>query len=97
MNLRALLLIACWAASASVLAQEPTPAASDTKAPATAKTPAPAATPSDADKKDAAAKKDEKQPAAAGKPTKDSAGTPQRFIPTEQVRSDFDVSFPVDI
>ncbi len=29
---------------------------------------------------------------------KDAAkGSPQRFIPSEQVRADFDVSFPVDI
>ena len=29
--------------------------------------------------------------AAAGK------GSPQRFVPSEQVRADFDVSFPIDI
>ena len=27
----------------------------------------------------------------------DKAGTPQRFVPSEQVRADFDVSFPIDI
>lgn len=27
----------------------------------------------------------------------DTAASPQRFIPSEQVRADFDVSFPVDI
>jgi cytoskeletal protein RodZ len=49
------------------------------------------------------AKKDEKESKApasqadAKKPAKESSGTPQRFIPSEQVRSDFDVSFPVDI
>lgn len=31
------------------------------------------------------------------KPAGDGKATPQRFIPSEQVRSDFDVSFPVDI
>jgi hypothetical protein len=27
----------------------------------------------------------------------DKAGSPQRFTPSEQVRADFDVSFPIDI
>lgn len=27
----------------------------------------------------------------------DKGGTPQRFVPSEQVRADFDVSFPIDI
>ncbi|MET0656869.1 MAG: hypothetical protein ABW110_01780 [Steroidobacteraceae bacterium] len=101
MNLRAMMLIACWIGSAAALAQEPAPAASDSKAPAATKTPTPS-TParSDPAKKDEAANKEAKDAdakKAATKPTKDSAGTPQRFIPTEQVRSDFDVSFPVDI
>ncbi|MFO7303989.1 MAG: hypothetical protein C0P74_000605 [Gammaproteobacteria bacterium] len=26
-----------------------------------------------------------------------AVGTPQRFVPSEQVRADFDVSFPIDI
>lgn len=52
--------------------------------------------------KDTATAKDtEEKPATpeASKPAKakDASGTPQRFIPSEQVRSDFDVSFPVDI
>ena len=44
---------------------------------------------------------EEKQ--AAGKPkatAADKAGdkaSPQRFVPSEQVRADFDVSFPIDI
>jgi cytoskeletal protein RodZ len=29
--------------------------------------------------------------------TADKGGTPQRFVPSEQVRADFDVSFPIDI
>jgi hypothetical protein len=33
-----------------------------------------------------------------GAPTAaDKAGSPQRFVPSEQVRADFDVSFPIDI
>ena len=27
----------------------------------------------------------------------DKGGTPRRFVPSEQVRADFDVSFPIDI
>ncbi|MFC4310674.1 hypothetical protein ACFPN2_16395 [Steroidobacter flavus] len=39
----------------------------------------------------------EKTPAA--KPAKSSGkgGSPERFVPSEQVRADFDVSFPIDI
>ena len=37
--------------------------------------------------------KDGEKPAVAAK----SGPTPQRFVPSEQVRADFDVSFPVDI
>ncbi|MBB6095058.1 type IV secretory pathway TrbL component [Povalibacter uvarum] len=46
----------------------------------------------------AAAEKDGKTPAdkAADKGSA-AKGSPQRFIPSEQVRADFDVSFPVDI
>jgi hypothetical protein len=35
-------------------------------------------------------------PSTAGDTAK-KAASPQRFIPSEQVRADFDVSFPVDI
>lgn len=34
---------------------------------------------------------------AAKKPAADANAAPQKFIPSEQVRADFDVSFPVDI
>jgi hypothetical protein len=49
--------------------------------------PAPAAGPKAAD------------PKAAGKPGQpaNSTSTPSRFEPTEKVRADFDVSFPIDI
>lgn len=43
----------------------------------------------------AAGKDTARKPAAASSP--DTAGSPQRFTPSEQVRADFDVSFPVDI
>lgn len=39
-----------------------------------------------------------KQPAADAKSADAAPGTtPQRFVPSEQVRADFDVSFPIDI
>ena len=92
MNSRFMTLAICWLVSTTALAADPAPPPTDSKTPPATKAPA---TPDDAKAKDA------KEPTAAatpaGKPTKDSAGTPQRFIPTEQVRSDFDVSFPVDI
>jgi hypothetical protein len=43
-----------------------------------------------ADTKQAEPKPDAKSPA-------DVKASPQRFIPSEQVRADFDVSFPIDI
>lgn len=100
MNPRIMTLVICWLVSATALAAEPAPPASDSKTPPAAKTPQPATPAATPAANDAAKPTDGKEPAAAtpaGKPTKDSAGTPQRFIPTEQVRSDFDVSFPVDI
>jgi len=54
--------------------------------------------------KSAAAKDDTAAPsksvetaAQAAVKSVDKNGTPQRFIPSEQVRADFDVSFPIDI
>ena len=45
-----------------------------------------------------AAPEEDKDPQAKRTPTAaDKAGSPQRFTPSEQVRADFDVSFPVDI
>lgn len=35
--------------------------------------------------------------ATAAKPGETDKASPQRFIPSEQVRADFDVSFPIDI
>ena len=39
----------------------------------------------------------EEQRAATAKPKAPGKGSPERFVPSEQVRADFDVSFPVDI
>ena len=50
-----------------------------------------------------AAAPDKNDPAAAGgtakqpKPAVPAGSTPSRFEPTEKVRADFDVSFPIDI
>jgi hypothetical protein len=55
----------------------------------------PGSAPSEPPKTGAAEAKDETQVAPTA-----SAGrgpSPQRFVPTEQVRADFDVSFPIDI
>jgi hypothetical protein len=47
----------------------------------------------------AAAAKDESKEDAGAAPAATTAKgpSPQRFVPTEQVRADFDVSFPIDI
>ncbi len=37
------------------------------------------------------------KPTEKAAPTTDDKSSPQRFIPSEQVRADFDVSFPIDI
>jgi outer membrane protein OmpA-like peptidoglycan-associated protein len=50
------------------------------------------------DKQPAAATQGEDvDPAPPAKTDADKGPSPQRFVPSEQVRADFDVSFPVDI
>lgn len=39
----------------------------------------------------------EEQQAAAKPKVSGKKGSPERFVPSEQVRADFDVSFPIDI
>jgi hypothetical protein len=51
--------------------------------------------PSETPKAEAAQEKDETQVAPTASAGRGSS--PQRFVPTEQVRADFDVSFPIDI
>ena len=84
---RAALLFAGVLAGITVLrAQEPpaTPSPAPAAGPATPEpaAPAPAADPKAADKTN---------------PPATSTSTPARFEPTEKVRADFDVSFPIDI
>ena len=101
-----LLLVTSMSAS-WLFAAEPAPATA-TKPEQAAAQNNPDADKPDADKK-ADANKDATKPAAdadakddeksAADKSGDKAGkaSPQRFIPSEQVRADFDVSFPVDI
>lgn len=96
------LLAACCVIS-TAWAAEPAP---DKPAAAPAAEPAkPAAAESATPKSDEDPKAKEDDPAAdkaaAGKPkpaaTAADKSSPQRFVPSEQVRADFDVSFPIDI
>jgi hypothetical protein len=89
-----------WAAEPAPAKPAATPAA--TPAPTAAK---PAATESATPKsdEDSGVKEGDKaaDKAAAGKPKPAASAadksSPQRFVPSEQVRADFDVSFPIDI
>jgi len=81
------LAAALWLATAH--AQQAPPA---TPSPAAPARPAPADAPPPGDaSKPAAAEKPSAKPAAGAK------SSPQHFEPTEKVRPDFDVAFPVDI
>lgn len=85
-----------------LLAAEPTPAQKTTQSAATDKDAATNAAEkaADQDKKSADAKAGEEGTAADKASSEKKSGgkaSPQRFIPSEQVRADFDVSFPVDI
>jgi hypothetical protein len=102
-----MILLAACCATGTLLAAEPAPAK-----PAPAATPAatpakPAestAPKSDEDSKVKGPQGSTEQSSteqAAGKPKAAASGadkaSPQRFVPSEQVRADFDVSFPIDI
>lgn len=71
----------------------PAPAAPPTTKPAPADTATP---PDDAPAGESNSAGNEPAPAPAPSPTA-GKGSPQRFEPTEKVRPDFDVAFPVDI
>lgn len=88
----ALVLFGCCLAVATVLrAQEPVPAETQEKQGTTEGT----------ERTEGAEDKDAKAPAAGEEEGAKKTGvvgpTPGRFEPTEKVRADFDVSFPVDI
>jgi hypothetical protein len=91
-----------WAAEpAPASAPQPKPTATTPNAkPADAKPDEKAAVPVAQDKAAAPAATEDKSPAttaADAKPKAEQKASPQRFIPSEQVRADFDVSFPIDI
>jgi hypothetical protein len=78
-----------------LFAAEPAPAPVKAEQKASLPAPPPAAAPAK-DQTSAAAKPGTTDSANPAKG--DSKGpSPQRFIPSEQVRADFDVSFPIDI
>jgi hypothetical protein len=96
------LLVAGFAAVTLALAQQP-PAAEPTAEPppsTAAETPTP--TPPTTAEAPAPAGEDDAPTATTGPepaPNKPAAarGSPQRFEPSEKVRADFDVAFPIDI
>jgi len=94
-NLRlALVVFGCGLAVAGVLrAQEPARPDAEAEAQATTEgTEVAEAAKGEAVKQPAAA-----EPDAAGKVPPPKEPSPNRFEPTEKVRADFDVSFPIDI
>jgi len=82
----ALLFAGVLAGITALRAQEPPPTPS----------PAPAAGPASPEPAPPAPAADPK-PAGKTNPPATSPSTPARFEPTEKVRADFDVSFPIDI
>jgi len=106
-SIRVLILAILSVGASAAFAEEATPAAKGPVA-VPAKEPAPANTTPTVKAVPAAGKaaaKDDAQnggkstetAAQAAAKSVDKNGTPQRFIPSEQVRADFDVSFPIDI
>ena len=93
------LLVAGFAAVTLALAQQPPPAepTAEPAPPTAAETPppTPAETPAPAGKDDSPTATTGPEP-AANKPAT-ARGSPQRFEPSEKVRADFDVAFPIDI
>jgi hypothetical protein len=73
---------------------KPAPAKTDEKAAAPVAQDKPAAPPARTEDKAAATTAADAKDA---KPSPEQKASPQRFIPSEQVRADFDVSFPIDI
>jgi hypothetical protein len=96
-------LAACCATSTMSVAFGAEPAAAPAPAkPASPEASKPAAAPAaesaaqkgDEDTKDQAEEQVAAKPQVSGA---DKKGSPERFVPSEQVRADFDVSFPIDI
>jgi hypothetical protein len=108
-----MIIVGAIAAAATYAAEPVKPAAAKPPAAAPAKAPAAESAAPKADESSAKADKDSQKDAAAGKATAAAGEegetappasaadkgkpSPQRFVPSEQVRADFDVSFPIDI
>jgi hypothetical protein len=96
LRLTAALLIGALAVVTALDAEETPKPATATPAPATAPAATAAPTKSEAAAAEPAAPAADK-PASAAAPDRKAGPSPGRFEPTEKVRADFDVSFPVDI
>lgn len=84
---------AVWAAEAAKPPAKAAPPASESAAPkADEESSAPQSAAASQDDEDAEEQQAAAKPKASGK-----KGSPERFVPSEQVRADFDVSFPIDI
>lgn len=79
-----------WAAEAP--AKAPPPASESAAPKADEESSAPQSAAASQDDEDAEEQQAAAKPKASGK-----KGSPERFVPSEQVRADFDVSFPIDI
>jgi hypothetical protein len=88
-TLAAALAVAGALAAGQTGSAAPPPATAPTGAPAPGESAAPPAAPSEA--------APVTEPAAPATDKKTQAATPEHFEPTEKVRADFAVSFPVDI
>ena len=100
--LRVSILLATCCATSTVWAAEPAPA--KPAAPAEAKPAGESAAPKDDEQtqvqQGTKTEEDEDAEQKAPPPKAKSSGkgsSPERFVPSEQVRADFDVSFPIDI
>lgn len=107
--MRLLVLLTVVGATGSILfAAEPAGTAKQGQPATSTETAAAPAKEAEKGKDEAPGAQSEKQPAKAiadedvdpappAKTEADKGPSPQRFVPSEQVRADFDVSFPVDI
>ena len=100
--LRLLILLAASCATSTVTtawAAEPAPARRATQSSGESAAPngnEPSEAKQGTQSEDEAAAQEQKAPAPKPK-APGKGGSPERFVPSEQVRADFDVSFPIDI
>jgi hypothetical protein len=107
-TLRLLTILTACCATGTLWAAEPTPAkpatpaaskpANESAAPKPdEQTQAQQGTKTVADESAAEEQQPAAKPSSSGKGPAGKGGSPERFVPSEQVRADFDVSFPIDI